>query len=190
MPPPPHSAQSSEVAPPGRASLSEATQARLATHGVLQDTLAGELVGLAQQLKQHAQGYEGALRARDRLVDDADVLVAGNMERTSRATAEATRVHRKCVCVGVCHCTTRITYHCMYHCASLLPRNRVNFCTTCLVLLLVGVVFAGMYMFIKVTSFAGFSAARTRVKRAAWEAMQQQRRGRQVPTATAAGGEL
>lgn len=84
-----------EEALPGRASLSEATQARLATHGVLQDTLAGELVGLAQQLKQHAQGYEGALKARDRLVDDADALVAGNIERTSRAAAEASRVHRK-----------------------------------------------------------------------------------------------
>lgn len=50
-------------------------------------------------------------------------------------------------------------------------------------LLLVGVVFAGMYMFIKVTSFAGFSAARTRLKKAAWEAMQQKRRGQQ-PVAT------
>lgn len=93
-----HSAQAGEDAAPGRAALSEVTQARLATHGVLQDALAGELVGLAKQLKQHAQGYEGALKARDRLVEDADALVAGNIERTSRAAAEASRVHRKYVC--------------------------------------------------------------------------------------------
>lgn len=45
-------------------------------------------------------------------------------------------------------------------------RARTNFCTTCLMLILVGGVFVGMYMFIKVTSFAGYSRQRAAAARA------------------------
>ena len=40
-------------------------------------------------------------------------------------------------------------------------RGRVNFCLTLLVMLLVGLTFAGMFLFIKFTSFAGYKAARS-----------------------------
>jgi hypothetical protein len=39
-------------------------------------------------------------------------------------------------------------------------RGRINFCLTLLVMLVVGLVFAGMFLFIKFTSFAGYRAAR------------------------------
>lgn len=115
--------QPSDAAAPGRAALSDATHARLATHGVLQDALAGELVGLAQQLKQHAQGYQGALKARDLLVEDADALVAGNIERTSRAAAEASRVHRKYENSGATYMELMFVFCC------LLPRKLIATCS-------------------------------------------------------------
>jgi hypothetical protein len=37
-------------------------------------------------------------------------------------------------------------------------RNRVGFCRTCIALLAVGVLFIGMYMFIRVTYFIGYKS--------------------------------
>ncbi len=171
--------------------LTEATQARLTTHTILQDSLTDELVGLAQQLKHHARAYEGALKVRDGLVDQAENLVMGNVARTQRATTEANKVHRKyddgvffwrggyMTTFGMPTATSP-SPHTTHQNPQTPHRNKVNFCTTCLVLILVGMMFAGMYMFIKVTSFAGFSAAKTRIRAAARQAAQKQRQAGHV----------
>lgn len=52
-------------------------------------------------------------------------------------------------------CVTKLVFVC-----AMPRRGRLNFCLTLLVMLVVGLTFAGVYVFIKATSFAGYRAAR------------------------------
>lgn len=105
---------------------------RLQTQQQLHEDLTDELAGMAAQLKSSTLAIEGRLRERGQLLDSTEAALDGSLRRTRESKERAAQIHR---------------------------RGRANFCLTCLVMLVVGLTFAAMYVFIKVTRFAGYRSA-------------------------------
>lgn len=120
-----------EARPGGSGGLSAATKARLDTQANLQEGLTDELVGLAASLKTNTLAMEGKLRQRDQLLEGAEGLLDMSVTRTRASAAKAAAIHR---------------------------RGSLNFCLQLLIMLAIGGIFAGMYVFIRVTRLAGYSA--------------------------------
>lgn len=122
--------QVSAVQPQGR-SQNTAQGSRLQTQQQLHDDLTDELAGMAAQLKSNTLAIEGRLKERGQLLDSTEAALDTSLRKTRESKERATEIHR---------------------------RGRANFCLTCLIMLVVGLTFAAMYMFIKVTRFAGYRA--------------------------------
>ncbi|GAB4820509.1 hypothetical protein N2152v2_007555 [Parachlorella kessleri] len=120
-------------APTLRALPSAAVQSRLQTQTNLQEALTDELADMASSLKSSTLAVEGKLRERGQLLGATENALDHSLHHTRKSAVEAKRIHSK---------------------------GRVNFCLTLLVMLMVGLTFAGTFLFIKFTSFAGYRAAR------------------------------
>ncbi|KAI3435499.1 hypothetical protein D9Q98_001565 [Chlorella vulgaris] len=105
---------------------------RLQTQQQLHEDLTEELAGLAAQLKSSTQAIEGKLKERGQLLDGTEAALDTSLQKTRESKDKAAAVHK---------------------------RGRANFCLTCLVMLIIGLLFAGMYLFIKMTRLAGYRAA-------------------------------
>jgi hypothetical protein len=127
--------QQQQQAPPQRVELSKAAADRLRTQQDLQDGLAEELLGMTAELKAGALAMQGALRQRGRLVDEAEAALDASAQGARLAARRAGEQYR---------------------------RSRAGFCQTCLVLVAVACVFAGMIVWIKLTSMVGLGARRKR----------------------------
>jgi hypothetical protein len=115
--------------------LGKEAAARLNTQQALQDGLAEELLGLTAELKAGAVAMQGALRQRGRLVDDAEGLLDASASAARSNARRAGEQYR---------------------------RSRAGFCQTCLVMVVVALVFAGMIVWIKVTSMVGLGRRKGR----------------------------
>jgi hypothetical protein len=113
--------------------LSEEAADRLATQQALQDGLAEELLGMTAELKAGALAMQGALRQRGKLVDEAEAGLDANAQGARVAARRAGEQYR---------------------------RSRAGFCQTCLVMVVVALVFAGMIVWIKLTSMVGLGSRR------------------------------
>lgn len=109
-------------------------------HANIQEGLTDELAGLAASLKTNTLAMEGKLRDRAALLDGTEAALDTSLQRTKASAAKATDIHK---------------------------RGRTNLCLTCLIMMVIGLTFAGMYMFIRVTRFAGYKAARPALQAAA-----------------------
>ncbi|KAK9839611.1 hypothetical protein WJX81_000780 [Elliptochloris bilobata] len=110
------------------AALDDAGMEAIQRQQNLQDTLTDEMVGLAAGLKRNAAAMEGAVKERGRLLDSAETMLDGNLDATKRSVRESKVIR---------------------------TRGARSLCMRLLVLFLVGVAFAGVYIFIKATSMAG-----------------------------------
>ena len=133
IPPQDGSSSSSPPPPLKPISLSAATQARIQAQGKTQENLTDELVDLAAGLKLNTLAMEAKVKERGTLLDSTEDALDRSATETKNAANKATQIHR---------------------------RGRVNFCFTILVLLIIGVGFAGMYIFIRITSFTGYKASK------------------------------
>jgi hypothetical protein len=115
--------------------LGKEATARLTTQQALQDDLAEELLGMTSELKASATAMQGALRQRGRLVDDAERLLDASAVAARSNARRAGEQYR---------------------------RSRAGFCQTCLVMVVVALVFAGMIVWIKVTSMVGLGRRKGR----------------------------
>ncbi|KAL4432858.1 hypothetical protein ABPG77_008184 [Micractinium sp. CCAP 211/92] len=105
---------------------------QLQTQQQLHEDLTDELAGMAARLKSNTLAIEGRLRERAQLLDSTEAALDTSLQKTRESKERATQIHR---------------------------RGRANFCLTCLVMLIVGLTFAAMYVFIKFTRLAGYRAA-------------------------------
>jgi hypothetical protein len=119
--------------PPRPVPVSDAARGRLAAQGQVQEVLTDELADMAAALKGSTLAMEGRVRERATLLDSTEEALERSLAGTKAAGAKAAAVHR---------------------------RGRVNFCFTLLVMLIIGVGFAAMYLFIRVTSFTGYRSPR------------------------------
>lgn len=133
MPPAPSGNAPADAPPLRPVALSTAAKARLQTQGKTQEVLTDELVDLAAGLKLNTLAMEAKVKERGTLLDSAEAAVDRSATETKIAATKATAIHR---------------------------RGRVNFCFTILVLLIIGTGFAGMYIFIRITSFTGYKATK------------------------------
>lgn len=99
----------------------------------MQEALTDELADMASALRSNTLAMEGKVRERGTLLDSTEQALETSLAGTKASASKATALHR---------------------------RGRINFCFTFLVLLIIGVGFAAMYMFIRVTSFVGYKAPR------------------------------
>eukprot|EP00887_Chlorella_sp_A99_P001492 scaffold8.g1492.t1 len=111
------------------AAAAVAANARLRTQAHLQEGLTEELAGLAASLKSNTLAMEGKLRERGQLLEGAEAALDTSVAHTKASAGKATEIHR---------------------------RSRLNLCMTCLIMMVIGLTFAGMYIFIRVTRFAGY----------------------------------
>lgn len=113
--------------------LSKAAAERISTQQALQDGLAEELLGMTAELKAGALAMQGALRQRGKLVDEAETALDASAQGARAAARRAGEQYR---------------------------RSRAGFCQTCLVMVAVACVFAGMIVWIKLTSMVGLGSRR------------------------------
>mmetsp|Transcript_17902 Transcript_17902/g.53903 ORF Transcript_17902/g.53903 Transcript_17902/m.53903 type:complete len:246 (+) Transcript_17902:275-1012(+) len=109
--------------------LTAAERRTLDTNADLQDYATDEMVGMAAVLKGNSLAMEEQLRRRGRLLDETEGAMQHSLEQSRAAKTKATEFK---------------------------SMQRVGFCKTCLSLLMVGGVFVGMYMYIRVTYMVGF----------------------------------
>lgn len=136
-------AKAGATAPPGvgdkqqqqqsQIQLSKEAAERLATQQALQDGLAEELLGMTAELKAGALAMQGALRQRGKLVDEAEAALDASAQGARMVARRAGEQYR---------------------------RSRAGFCQTCLVMVVVACVFAGMIVWIKLTSMVGLGSRR------------------------------
>jgi len=113
--------------------LSNSAKARLASDSKAHEMLTDDLVGLASALKNNTLAMESKVRERGELVAGAEFALDRSVAGTKEAAARATAAHR---------------------------RGRLNFCFTCLIMLIIGTGFAAMYIFIRITSFTGYKSSK------------------------------
>jgi len=113
--------------------LSTAAKSKLNTQGRVQEALTDELSDLAAAMKTNSLAMEAKVRERGTLLDGTEAALDKSATETKTASAKATVAHR---------------------------RGRRNFCFTFLVLFIIGTVFVGMYVFIRITSLTGYRAAK------------------------------
>jgi hypothetical protein len=128
------SAAAAAAAPPRPVPLSDAAKGRLSAHGRVQEALTDELAEMASAFKANTKAMEHKVKERGQLLDSTEEALAKSAAGAKAAAAKATAVHR---------------------------RGRLNFCFTCLVLLIIGVGFAAMVVFIRLTSLTGYRAQRS-----------------------------
>lgn len=109
--------------------LSTAGQAHLESQKQAQETLTDELVGLAAAMKSNTLALETKVQERGRLLDGTEAALNESSLATKTAVEKAKAIHR---------------------------RGRLNFCLSCLVIFLICGGFAGMFIFIRITSFVGY----------------------------------
>lgn len=109
--------------------LSSTAQLRLESQKKTQESLTDELVGLAAAMKSNTLALESKVHERGRLLDGTEMALNQSSYATKAAVVKAKAIHR---------------------------RGRLNFCLSCLVILLICGGFAGMFVFIRVTSFVGY----------------------------------
>lgn len=112
--------------------LEGAARGRIERQRNMQDTLTEELVGLAAGLKRNAAAMQTAVADRGRLLEDADLALERNLEGAKQSAKQSKVIYRK---------------------------GSRSFWFILLVLFFASGVFVGMYMFIKVTSMAGYRHA-------------------------------
>lgn len=113
--------------------LSAAAKSKLNTQGRVQEALTDELADLAAAMKTNTLAMEAKVKERGTLLDGTEAALDKSLTQTKAASAKATVAHR---------------------------RGRRNFCFTFLVLFIIGTLFVGMYVFIRITSITGYRAAK------------------------------
>jgi Membrane fusion protein Use1 len=113
--------------------LSDTAKRKLNNQGRVQETLTDELADLAAAMKTNTLAMEAKVKERGTLLDGTEAALDKSATETKTAAARATVAHR---------------------------RGRRNFCFTFLVLFIIGTVFVGMYLFIRITSITGYRAAK------------------------------
>ncbi|GLI67544.1 hypothetical protein VaNZ11_011768 [Volvox africanus] len=111
--------------------LSSAASQRLREAEAAQALLTDELADLTASLKANALGMAGAVAERGRLLDATDAALTDSLSAAKRNTAEAGRQ---------------------------IKRSGGNLCFTCMALLLVGLLFTAMIVYIKFTHMFGYRA--------------------------------
>lgn len=121
--------------PPGLKpiALSDAAKSKLNNQGRVQEALTDELADLAAAMKTNTLAMEAKVKERGTLLDGTEEALDKSAMETKTASANATVAHR---------------------------RGRRNFCFTFLVLFIIGTVFVGMYLFIRITTITGYRAAK------------------------------
>ncbi|GIL89743.1 hypothetical protein Vretimale_16606 [Volvox reticuliferus] len=114
------------------AGLSSMASERLREAEAAQALLTDELADLTAALKANALGMAGAVAERGRLLDATDVALTDSLTAAKRNTAEAGRQ---------------------------IKRSGGNLCFTCMVLLVVGLLFTAMIVYIKFTHLFGYRAS-------------------------------
>lgn len=122
--------------PEGGLALSRGVASRLEQQSGLQDMLTDELVGMAGSLKQGALSLQEAVARRGAVVEAADAAMEASVAAAKDSAARSRQTLR---------------------------RGRGSFCLTCLILLAVGCILAGMMVYIRVTSLMGYRAGASRL---------------------------
>lgn len=112
--------------------LSDTAKTKLISEHAIQDNITDELLGLTEALKTNTLAMEGKLKERGQLLDTAEEALDKSVAGAKVSAAKATALHKQ---------------------------GRINICLTCLIMLIIGCLFAGMFMFIRVTRFAGYKRA-------------------------------
>lgn len=110
--------------------VSDAAKSRLEKESRIQEGLTDELVDMATALKQSTRGVQSMVQERDALLDATGESLETSLQgtRTSVSRVERARV-----------------------------KNRMNFCFTMMVILLLVLGCAAMVVFIRITSFVGYT---------------------------------
>ncbi|KAK9868706.1 hypothetical protein WJX84_005616 [Apatococcus fuscideae] len=109
--------------------LDDDTKKLLGRQDQLQESLIDEMADLAASLKQNVLGMEGSVKTRGKLLEDTESALERSAAGAKQSHRQAKQQHSK---------------------------GGRSFCASLMWLLLVGMVFIGMYFFIKVTSMAGY----------------------------------
>ncbi|KAG2433080.1 hypothetical protein HYH02_012784 [Chlamydomonas schloesseri] len=120
-----------EEAVPGTAGLSAAAAERLRSAEAAQALLTDELAELTAALKANAVGMSAAVAERGRLLDATDTALGESLAATKKNAAAA---------------------------GEQVKRSGGTFCLTLGILLVVGLVFSGMVVYIKATHMVGYRA--------------------------------
>lgn len=112
-------------------SISEATKARLQSQAQVQESLTDELADMAAALKMNTKAVESKVQERGQLLETTEKALDTSLQGTRSSVASIMAARRS---------------------------SRMNICFTLMILLLIGVGFAAMYIFIRVTSFTGYRA--------------------------------
>lgn len=115
-------------------SVSEATKTRLHRQSELQDSLADELADMASALKESTKAVEAKVQERNAVIDSTESHLEKSVQGTKSSVAGVEKARKS---------------------------SRMNLCFTLFVFLAMGLGFAGMYIFIRVTSFSGYKSSRT-----------------------------
>ena len=109
--------------------VSDAAKSRLEKESRIQEGLTDELADIASALKQSTRGVQSMVQERDTLLDATGEALETSLQgtRTSVSRVEKARV-----------------------------KNRMNFCFTMMVILLLVLGCAAMVIFIRITSFVGY----------------------------------
>jgi len=116
-------------------SISDASKVRLQQQSGLQDSLAEELADMASALKNSTKAVESKVQERNALIDQTEYALDKSVQGTKSSVSGVQKARKS---------------------------SRMNFCFTLMVLLALGVGFAGMYVFIRVTSFTGYKKERVK----------------------------
>lgn len=114
-------------------SVSEATKTRLHRQSELQDSLADELADMASALKESTRAVEAKVQERNAVIDSTESHLEKSVQGTKSSVAGVEKARKS---------------------------SRMNLCFTLFVFLAMGLGFAGMYIFIRVTSFTGYKSSR------------------------------
>lgn len=119
-------------------SISEATKARLQSQAQVQESLTDELADMAAALKMNTRAVESKVQEREQLLESTEKALDASLQGTKSSVASVVAARRS---------------------------SRMNICFTLMIILLIGMGFAAMYIFIRVTSFTGYKAhTRTKVE--------------------------
>lgn len=116
--------------------LSDKAKTKLISEHAIQDNIADELLGLTAALKTNTLAMEGTLKEREKLLEKTEDALDKSVAGAKASAGKAMALHK---------------------------RGRLHLCLTCLIMLIIGASFAGIFMFIRVTRFAGYK--RTVVKK-------------------------
>lgn len=110
--------------------VSDAAKSRLEKESRIQEGLTDELADMASALKQSTRGVQSMVQERDALLDDTGQALETSLQgtKTSVSRVEKARV-----------------------------KNRMNFCFTMMVILVLVLSCAAMVVFIRITSFVGYT---------------------------------